>query len=258
MEKEQQEEIIKVKYDGDPFTMIPNELLLNPDINVNTRLLYGIIKRYITIPDFKLYKSTLRKALGCGSNNTFDKYWKDLKKLGLLEQKRIRNDNGRWGYEYILHTTYEQPHPKKWGMEKPHPKKWGTENMRSQNVDAYNNTDLNNININNNKDLDLTDSNSFYKIPFTKQQEKDINRLIQEVGIYKINSTKEDLFNYIIKLYKNDFKDHNGKPIKSLYAVVHAAFSKKTKRDQEEKEFLQKKAQAGDPYAAEALEKIFY
>lgn len=279
------EEIIEMKFEGDPFTMIPNELLLDSDINPNTRLLYGIIKRYITIPGFVLYKSTLRKALGCGSNNTFDKYWKDLKTLGLLEQKRVRKKTGRWGYEYILRSTYVQqqgkkePHPKKWGMEEPHPKKWGTENMGSQKVGVSNNNDFNNNELNNiNKDLDLKDNEfynyfekqsndidihesnpeSFYLIKLTEQQEKDVNRLIIDIGTHKLNSTKEDLFKYIIRLYKNNFKDHNGKSIKSLYATVSSAFKNKTKKDEQDKEWLKKKAEDGDPYAAEALDNIYY
>lgn len=257
MEKKINEETLDVTYDGDPFTMFPNDLLINSDIHPNTRLLYGIIKHFITIPDFVIYKSTLIKALGL-NENTFDKYWGQLKELGYLEQTK-KHINGRYKYSYKLHSSSSKiQDPKIWGVVQD-PKKQGLEKQPPCNLGVFNNNDFNNTDLNNKEkeNLDSNDPNSIYQIPFTEDQKRDINNLIQAINTNKIKSTKDSLYKYLIKLYLNDFKDSYGKSIRSLYGYVMNRFSIKTKNDNDEKRALTLLAEQGDPYAQEALDKYY-
>lgn len=256
MENKTNEETLEVTYDGDPFTMFPNDLLINSDIHPNTRLLYGIIKHFITIPDFVLYKSTLIKALGL-NENTFDKYWGQLKELGYLEQTK-KHINGRYKYSYKLHSSSSKiQDPKIWGVVQD-PKKQGLEKQPPCNLGVFNNNDFNNTDLNNTKEiLDANEPSSIYQIQFTENQERDINSLLQAIASQKIKTTKESLYKYLIKLANNDFKDSYGKPIKSLYGYIMNRFSIKSKNDEEEKQMLQELADKGNLYAEEVLSKYY-
>lgn len=270
MKKKENEQEVDVVYEGDPFTMVPNAFITDSTIHPYTRFLYCLIKYYTGIPKFTLYRKTLKKQLNLKTDEAFDKFWRELKKLGYLEQIKNRKEDGTYKYSYILHSIRDR--------ETTPPSNQGVDTPKDGKPGVFNNNNFNKNNINNNKDLDLKDNEfynyfekqsndidihesnpeSFYLIKLTEQQEKDVNRLIIDIGTHKLNSTKEDLFKYIIRLYKNNFKDHNGKSIKSLYATVSSAFKNKTKKDEQDKEWLKKKAEDGDPYAAEALDNIYY
>lgn len=247
MDEKINEEKLDLIYEGDPFTMIPNELLVNPDIHPNTRLLYCIIKHYITIPGFVLYKSTLIKSLGLAAN-TFNKYWKELKDLGFLEQIQ-HHINGRWKYSYKLHSISL----KNTGTQNTGTQNLGYCNTRPCNLGEYNNTDLNNTD---NKNLDSTDNYSFFS-KLTENQLRDVNNLVKAVGTHQIKSTKESLFSYIQKLSDNNFIDSYGKPIKSLYGYIVSNFNLRSKQDEEEKEIIKAKAEAGDEYSEILLSKYY-
>lgn len=250
MEQNHSEEKLNLKYEGDPFTMIPNDLLINSAIHPNTRLLYCLIKHYITIPDFTLYKSTLKKALAISTEETFNKYWKELKTLGYLKQIKCREKDGTYSYSYVLYSssqTFTTP-PKNQGVDEPPSGKSG----------VFNNNDFNNTDLNNTKEiLDANEPSSIYQIQFTENQERDINSLLQAIASQKIKTTKESLYKYLIKLANNDFKDSYGKPIKSLYGYIMNRFSIKSKNDEEEKQMLQELADKGNSYAEEALSKYY-
>lgn len=261
------DEELEIKYDGDPFTMIPRELLLDSRINPKTRLLYGIIKSYITIENFTIYKTTLRKALGCNSISAFDKYWKELKDLGLLVQEK-KHINGRWKYSYKLLAAVSKKGPDETQQDsnEQEPKIQGTEKQGlvkqdDRKIDDFNNTNSSNIDLNNIiLNLDSKDGQS--KIDemlsaLTAKQYQDLNRLIVDVGTNKLKSTKEDLLKYVYKLYKRGFVDSKGRPINSLYGIVHSNFRIKSEKDKEEYETIKKLADDGNPGAIAVLHKYY-
>ena len=242
MEKKTNEETLEVTYDGDPFTMFPNDLLINSDIHPNTRLLYGIIKHFITIPDFVLYKSTLIKALGL-NENTFDKYWGQLKELGYLEQTK-KHINGRYKYSYKLHSSSSKiQDPKIWGVVQD-PKKQGLEKQGGKKIGEFNNKDSNNNYLNNiNKNLDSSSEIpnetkdeliNYEGMDLTDDQYYQIEKLIKEALVGKIDASKGNVISYCQKRYDSStrtFKKKNGDEIKSIYGYVKSTFRIKAEQD---------------------------
>ena len=244
--KEREDEIIIKMEDEDPFTMIPNELIIDNNISITARLLYVIIKRYITIPNFVLYKSLLMKALGCKSENTFDKYWDELKKQKLLYQKK-EHINGRWHYSYkLLKSNKKIQDPKKWGVVQD-PKKQGLEKQGGKKIGEFNNKDSNNNYLNNiNKNLDSSnkftinnnESNKdfieYEGMYLSDDQYYQIEKLIHEALVGKIDASKGNVISYCQRLYDSttrSFKKKNGEDIKSIYGYVKSTFKIKTEQD---------------------------
>ena len=52
--------------ESDPFSMIPNDLVRNTAVSNDAVRIYLIIKSYIGIPDFTLYRNTVKKSTHCG------------------------------------------------------------------------------------------------------------------------------------------------------------------------------------------------
>lgn len=183
---EKQDAILEFEFEGEKFTTVPNEIVTDAKISPMARTLYMIIKHYITIPKFVLYKSTLKKAFGCGSDNTFDKYWKELKDLGLLVQARVHSD-GRWVYKYKLTSSVKAypnnwVHPKKQGV-----KKQGLKKQEGRKVDEYSNSNTNNT------DLSNTDLSNVV------DKEKSQREIYQEFG-----QRLEDVIDFNRSQYKNE------------------------------------------------------
>lgn len=84
-----------------PFTQISNSLLRDNTISLKAKGLYSLIASYLSIPDFVLYKSSLRKNCSEG-RDSFDKAWNELKNAGYLIQHKTQNNLGQWEYEYDL------------------------------------------------------------------------------------------------------------------------------------------------------------
>lgn len=95
------------------FSQIPNTLIDDMEISNIAKMLYIVICRWIDAPDYQIYKGTLRKQMGIGSNNTFDKYWKELKDKGYLVQYKMQNEKGIYYYEYELIDTPDPIHTPK-------------------------------------------------------------------------------------------------------------------------------------------------
>ena len=255
----EEEDKLEIEYDGDPFTMVPNDFVINPSYEIETRLLYIIIKRYITIPNFILYKKTLQKALNV-SSNTFDKYWSQLKDLGLLIQDK-KHVNGRWKYYYkLLSPSQIEQDPKNWGVVQD-PKKQGIEKQEGENEGEFNNNDFNNT-YSSNTYLNLESTNEQDELEkmlnsLSSKQMEDLNKLIRDVGTHKLNSSKDALLKYVLKLYKNGFVDSRGRPINSLYGIVHSNFRIKSENDKAEYEIIKKLADEGNPNAEVILHKYY-
>lgn len=86
--------------ESDPFSMIPNDLVRNTAVSNDAVRIYLIIKSYIGIPDFTLYRNTVKKSFP-GGEYSFKKGWKELKDLGYLVQIK-EHINGRYTYSYKL------------------------------------------------------------------------------------------------------------------------------------------------------------
>ena len=90
----------QIVIESDPFSMLPNDFIRNPDISNDAKALYAIIKSYIGIPDFILYKSTLIKSFK-GGDTKFRNAWKELKDRGYLNQIKSNTSKG-FTYKYKL------------------------------------------------------------------------------------------------------------------------------------------------------------
>lgn len=137
------------------FTQVSNTALRDENLSLQAKGLYAIIQSYITIEDFILYKNFLIKVTKL-SENTFDKYWKELKDKGYLVQYKFFEAGSKGAkYEYELLDTplvKEETDPVETTKNKPvfTPQNLRSKNLRPKKLGVYNNTDLNNTNLNNN------------------------------------------------------------------------------------------------------------
>lgn len=84
------------------FTQVSNNILRQQSgLTLKARGLFGLIQSYITIPNFTLYKATLRKECIEGKTS-FEGAWKELKEKGFLLQYRLQDSKGCFYYEYEL------------------------------------------------------------------------------------------------------------------------------------------------------------
>lgn len=67
------------------FTQVSNKLIFDSNLSNHAKVLGCMIQAKITIPDFILYKTTLIKLFG-KQEDTFNKYWRELKENGYLVQ----------------------------------------------------------------------------------------------------------------------------------------------------------------------------
>lgn len=131
------------------FTQVSNFVLLDENLSLKAKGLFSLIQHYVTIPDFILYKNTLKKACK-EKEKAFDSAWNELKKAGYLLQHKMRDsESKRFYYEYEL---MDKPHP-----QKPHVEKAGGGKARCGKRGVYNKTDFSNTDLNNNyiKDTEL-------------------------------------------------------------------------------------------------------
>lgn len=158
------------------FSQVSNAALRDNSLSLKAKGLYSLIQSYITIEDFVLYKTTLKKQCIEGEK-AFEATWKELKDAGYLIQYRLQDDKGCYFYEYDLldqadkaladethskqnrKTQAEKNHtPKKDGMDKKlkthTPKKDNMDNGCDGKGGVYNNTCIKNTYITN------TDSSS--------------------------------------------------------------------------------------------------
>lgn len=119
------------------FSQVSNEALRDENLSLKAKGLYSLIQSYITIENFTLYKTTLKKQCKEG-DKAFESTWSELKRTGYLEQKRSRNSDGSFYYQYDLLDSANHT-PKKEGVDNGVPEKGG--NII---IPDFNNTDLNN------------------------------------------------------------------------------------------------------------------
>lgn len=193
------------------FTQVSNTALRDKNLSLQARGLYAIIQSYITIENFTLYKNHLIKESGL-SENTFDKYWKELKDKGYLVQYKFY-DYGSKGakYEYeLLDIPKEIFTPQNLRSKNLTPK-----NFRSKKLGVYNNTDLNNTDLNNtdcttqqvvsSKNIDYIETYTHLKLSNNMKSEAtkwDYDRLEIAVNIFNTESGK--YFSLLKKIYNDD------------------------------------------------------
>lgn len=91
------------------YTPISNPALDDETLSMKGAGLYSRIYRYITIPDFTLYKSFLQKKFPDGIRS-FNTCWNELKDKGYLKQYRIRTEKGfRYEYELLDEPDLDTP-----------------------------------------------------------------------------------------------------------------------------------------------------
>ena len=65
------------------FTQVSNQALRNEEMSLKAKGLYALIQSYITIEDFTLYKTTLRKQCLEGES-AFESAWKEFRTSSLI------------------------------------------------------------------------------------------------------------------------------------------------------------------------------
>lgn len=207
------------------FTQVSNTALRDKVLSLQAKGLYAIIQSYITIENFTLYKNHLRIESGL-SENTFDKYWKELKDRGYLIQYKYY-DSGSKGakYEYELldiptEETVEEVVKEDTEEEFFTPQKLRSKNLRSKNLrpkklGVYNNTDSSNTESNNTYDtthsvsssenIDYIETYTHLKLSNNMRKEVlkwDMIRL--EVAVVIFNAEGGKYFSLLKKIYNDD------------------------------------------------------
>ena len=142
------------------FSQVSNFALRDTKLSLKAKGLYSLIQSYITLENFILYKTTLKKQCLEGST-AFESAWSELKTMGYLKQYKSKNNGGFFIYEYdLLDIKEEIIHtPKTYPMDNPVGGKGG----------LYNKTDLNNTYSNNTGILHhLEELNNEYVNAYTK------------------------------------------------------------------------------------------
>src|SRR3712207_8652195 len=84
------------------FTQVSNNAIRDNELSLKAKGLYALIQSYITIEDFTLYKSHLKKQCVEGEK-AFENTWKELKDKGYLIQYRLQDFKTKhFYYEYEL------------------------------------------------------------------------------------------------------------------------------------------------------------
>lgn len=95
---------MNINYSG--HTKADNTILFDNSISSQARILYFQFKHFSTIPNFVIRKATMIKVSGL-KGNTFDKYLKELKDLGLIFVNRVRVGN-KYEYYYTLEEQNQE------------------------------------------------------------------------------------------------------------------------------------------------------
>jgi hypothetical protein len=161
----------RVYADDEYFAQVSNIALRDDKLSLKAKGLYALIKSYITIKDFTLYKNTLKKQC-VEKEKAFEGAWKELKDNGYLIQYRLLDEKGQYYYEYrLLHypnlelakETHDKQNrkkeeeknhtPKMEGMDKTsenhNPKKDNMDNGYDGKRGVYNKTNSSNTKFNN-------------------------------------------------------------------------------------------------------------
>ena len=84
------------------FAQVSDAALRDPNISLRAKGLYSLIESFLAIPNFTLYKTTLKRVCKEGKQ-AFDNTWNELKEAGYLKQYKIRDaKTGHFVFQYEL------------------------------------------------------------------------------------------------------------------------------------------------------------
>jgi len=121
------------------FSQVSNYTIRDNKLSLKAKGLYSLIQSYITIEDFILYKTTLKKECSEGEL-AFQNAWNELKKAGYLIQYKNKTKEGFFAYEYDLlddnHISVSDP------VDNPLCGDVGVSNKTNKKNTKLNNTEL--------------------------------------------------------------------------------------------------------------------
>lgn len=194
-----------------PFSQVSNAALRDSQLTLKAKGLYALIQSFITIPNYTLYKTTLKKLCSEGER-AFETAWKELKDRGYLIQYKSKTSGGYFFYEYELSDTavLTESH-----TDEIHP----LQNVPSGECTPYNNIDVNNTDVNN---TDCSTS-TIYETPIEKNKcsnshlnagfspngkgnDKGSYENTYEIGEYTGNME----VSYVMAAYDSTYRKHKG------------------------------------------------
>ena len=128
------------------FTTIPNEIITDSNLSAGAFRLYCYLA---SKPEtWEVNNTDIRKQLNIGSNNSLNKYWKELIETGWVEKEREKDEKGKFTGRTIL-ILYNSRNRKNCEngknplSQKIHFRKNCeiAKNAKHSNTDIYNNTD---------------------------------------------------------------------------------------------------------------------
>ena len=179
-----------------PFTMVSNAAIRDSDLSLGAKGLYCLIQSFITIPNFTLYKNTLKKQCLEGEQ-AFQTKWNELKEKGWLIQYKIRDhETGQFFYEYELLDEKDtekntQQNMKRTGKKpsKPLKKRDSFHTPKTLGVDPSNGGEVGVYNNNDSTNTDSIKSVSQSGVKETDgqtnpQDNAELNRIMDEAQLY--------------------------------------------------------------------------
>ena len=150
------------------FTQVSNIALRDNNLSLKAKGLYALIMSYLTIEDWTLYKGYLMEQCSEG-RESFNAGWNELKNRGYLLQYRVKDEKGKWTYEYDL-------------LDNPDTENPYTENPLTENPYVYkyllNNTNKTNTNNSNkerkNTNKEVKNNNAIYVVDEFEEIDNDI------------------------------------------------------------------------------------
>jgi len=189
------------------FSIISNHALRDPKLSLKAKGLYSLIRSYITMDNFTLYKNTLIKQ--CQEKETsFESTWKELKDKGYLLQHKNRVKDGSFHYTYEL---LDKSIINSGGI----PQNPGGGSSTEWKKGVYNKTDLNNTYLNNTKSLtSLTKDEHFFLKTFYEYFGYHHRRVVNSTNIdeeydYIEDEEKHDTIIKFFKQISNGDKVHD-------------------------------------------------
>lgn len=151
------------------FSQVSNEVLRNNALSLKAKGLYSLIQSYITLDNFILYKTTLKKQCKEG-DKAFESGWQELKDSGYLIQEKHCDSKGHFYYIYDLLDEVDHT-PKKDEVDHT-PKKEGVDNAGVDKGGSISNTNLNNTDFNNTKSINQSKDDKIDKMDISNNKQK--------------------------------------------------------------------------------------
>ena len=273
------------------FTTITNEIFMNNALSYKD---IGLLIQMLSLPDDWEFNAKGLATLHKDCVNSVQNGLVSLEKVGYLTRVRRRDEKGRlneadyWIYDDPRENQYYNKYHRspiiinyKGEVEENHKSsicepKINYPSLENPEVD---NPILDEPVLEKGNNKENKNKESIYKSTSTIQQEvnslfdekidlkgmeitvkqaRDINELVYMIGTHQINSSKDDLMNFLHKIYdekKKDFFMENGSKINNLKLFIISAFNNRTEYLKEENATIKNLADKGNPWASDYVEK---